>query len=226
MAGHFGCCCFHPSYKAFFYPAHASGSGLQRIPYFLAVCVASAFLFVCNVCIIYAACLYGHFGFPRKRVYICTVSLGCADFFCVHYPSGFIDRTEQVCKAGGRIAYIRSADQCTAETFVVTDIDICIILGNLLENAYEACVRQTDGTRYITVKIHQTGRVLIILVENSYSGLMRKKGGVFLSAKAKNRKGIGLESVVDVTKKYNGIPKIEYDGKIFRVSLLLNGNRK
>lgn len=87
-------------------------------------------------------------------------------------------------------------------------------------------MRQTDGTRYITVKIHQTGRVLIILVENSYSGLMRKKGSVFLSAKAKNRKGIGLESVVDVTKKYNGIPKIEYDGKIFRVSLLLNGNRK
>lgn len=122
---------------------------------------------------------------------------------------------------------IRMGIQVDAEeSFVVTDTDICIILGNLLENAYEACARQTEGARYITVKIHQSGSVLIILVENSYSGIVRKKDGVFLSAKAKNRKGIGLESVLDVTKKYNGIPKVEYDGKIFRVSLLLNGNRK
>lgn len=112
------------------------------------------------------------------------------------------------------------------EEFIIKDTDVCIILGNLLENAYEACIRQKDGRRYITVKIHQTGGVLIILVENSYMGIVRKNDGVFLSAKAKSRKGIGLESVIDVTKRYNGIPKIEYDGKIFRVSLLLNGKRK
>lgn len=122
---------------------------------------------------------------------------------------------------------IRVSIQIEAEdAFVIADNDICIILGNLLENAYEACKRQTEGNPYFTVKIHQTGRVLVILVENSYSGTVRKKDGVFLSAKAKNRNGIGLESVIDVTRKYNGIPKIEYDGKIFRVSLLLNGNRK
>ena len=32
---------------------------------------------------------------------------------------------------------------------------------------------------------------------------------------------IGITSVIDVTKKYHGISKFEYDGRRFKVSLLL-----
>lgn len=108
----------------------------------------------------------------------------------------------------------------------VSDTDICIIMGNLLENAYEACQRQSGGEKYIGASLYQTGTVLVIVVENSYSGDVRRKDGVFLSSKEKMRKGIGITSVMDVTKKYNGISKFEYDGSIFKVSLLLNGCNK
>lgn len=106
----------------------------------------------------------------------------------------------------------------------VTDTDMCIILGNLLENAYEACARQKEGKRYIIANIRQTGGSLVIIVENSYTGTVRKKDGVFLSSKEKMRKGIGITSVMDVTKKYHGISKFEYDGSRFKVSLLLGGS--
>ena len=55
---------------------------------------------------------------------------------------------------------------------------------------------------------------------------MRKEDGRFLSSKAEMRKGIGITSVLDVCKKYNGIPKIEYNGSVFKVSILLNGISK
>ena len=109
---------------------------------------------------------------------------------------------------------------------IISDTDICIIVGNLMENACEACERMEEGRKYITVNIHQKGNILIIMTENSYRGIVRKQDNVFLSSKAKMRKGIGITSVLDVTKKHQGIPKFEYDGKIFKVWLLLNGNRK
>lgn len=110
------------------------------------------------------------------------------------------------------------------ETMSVADTDICIILGNLLENAYEACSRQKTGKKYIYVNMRQAGQALVIIVENSYEGTIRKQDGAFLSSKAKFRKGIGITSILEVTKKYRGIPRFEYNGKRFRVSLLLNGN--
>lgn len=114
----------------------------------------------------------------------------------------------------------------TDKALPVSDTDICIILSNLLENAYEACMRQKKGDRYIKIRLHQTGDVLIIMVENSYEGTVRREEGRFLSSKAEMRKGIGITSVLDVCKKYNGIPKIEYNGSVFKVSILLNGISK
>ena len=35
------------------------------------------------------------------------------------------------------------------DAFPFSDIDTCIILGNLLENALEACMRQTEGEKYL-----------------------------------------------------------------------------
>ena len=109
---------------------------------------------------------------------------------------------------------------------LIPDTDMCIIMGNLLENAYEACMKQKSDSRYINTYLHQRGNVFIVVVENSYEGTVEKEDGDFLSSKVKNRKGIGIRSVIDVTKKYRGVPKFEYDGSRFKVSLLLNGNRK
>lgn len=108
----------------------------------------------------------------------------------------------------------------------ISDTELCIILGNLLENAIEACNRMKSNERFIRVKLSMVSTsILVVQISNSYEGIIRQApDGTFLSSKVRDRKGIGLASVLSTTEKYNGIARIEYPDQIFKVSLLLNGN--
>lgn len=109
-------------------------------------------------------------------------------------------------------------------TLPVSDTELCIIMGNLLENAIEACRNMTSKERFITVSLSMaSSSILVIQVSNSYEGTIRQApDGTFLSSKVRNRKGIGIASVLSTTDKYNGIARIEYPDQTFKVSLLLN----
>ena len=116
-----------------------------------------------------------------------------------------------------------SISAALSDIMPASDTDLCIILGNLLENALEACKRQKSPEPYIRVQIFMpTDATLVIVVENSHDQEIRKKDNLFLSSKEKNRKGIGISSVLDVAKSYRGIPNFEYDKEHFKVSLLLH----
>lgn len=118
-----------------------------------------------------------------------------------------------------------SLDISLEHTPPISDTELCIILGNLLENAIEACNRMKSSERFIKVKMSMASTsILVIQISNSYEGVVRQApDGTFLSSKVKDRKGIGLASVLSTTDKYNGIARIEYPGHTFKVSLLLNG---
>lgn len=115
-----------------------------------------------------------------------------------------------------------------SENLPFSDTDLCIILGNFLENAVEACMRMTSANKFITLKMSMPSRhTLVILAENSYEGVIcRTTDGAFLSSKEKNRKGIGVASIISIIKKYNGIPRFEYNEPVFKASLLLNANEQ
>ncbi len=110
-------------------------------------------------------------------------------------------------------------------TLPVPDTDLCIILGNLLENAIEACRNMKSEKRFITVSLSMaSSSILVIQISNSYEGTIRQApDGTFLSSKVRNRKGIGIASVLSTADKYNGFARIEYPDQTFKVSLLLNG---
>ncbi len=104
----------------------------------------------------------------------------------------------------------------------ISEMDLCIILGNLIENALEACIRQSSSQRFIELTLSMPSKsVLVILVRNSYDGHIKRSGECFLSSKEKGRRGIGISSVLNISEKYNGISRFEYDNQIFKVSLLL-----
>lgn len=102
------------------------------------------------------------------------------------------------------------------------DVDFCTILGNLLSNALEACLRQEGGSPAITVNIRQAGDSMITMsVTNSYSHEIRRQNGVFLSSKG-DRPGIGTASVRVLVERYHGVLNFKYENGIFVASLLLN----
>jgi len=105
------------------------------------------------------------------------------------------------------------------------DSDVCVILGNLLENAVWACQHDPRSDSYITLHMKLVNtKVLTIVITNTYSGQIRREGDTFFSSKRDGRIGIGIASVRNITEKYNGISRFEYDGSKFTVSLLLNMN--
>jgi len=101
----------------------------------------------------------------------------------------------------------------------VSDTDLCIIFGNCIENAIEAC-RKMTGERFISINSKITGDMLFITIDNSFSGEVQKKDDVFLTSKQTGG-GIGITSVKTVALKHNGLALFEpKDGK-FRVSVML-----
>lgn len=106
----------------------------------------------------------------------------------------------------------------------VDDFDLCVLVGNLMENAGEACQRVKLGERHIDFKMRIVGNMLVLTLDNTFDGTCIFNGDQLLSSKRGYKEpGIGLGSVAAVTNKYNGELKIKQENNIFRVSILLNG---
>lgn len=104
----------------------------------------------------------------------------------------------------------------------VSETDLCIIFGNLVENALEACKNQPEGqNKFIIIKAELRGKQLIISIQNSCQSSVLVKDGIYYSTKHKGP-GVGLASVKSVVEKYKGLININYDHCHFGVNILLN----
>lgn len=126
--------------------------------------------------------------------------------------------------------YAGIAENCNIEMEAIADIpqdcgisdtDLCIIFGNLVENAAEACIRQKEGAKYIRVSACMKGRQLILMVKNTHGNTIDRKSGIFYSTKHEGE-GVGLPSVRKVAEKYQGIMKAEFDKSHFSAYVILN----
>ena len=106
----------------------------------------------------------------------------------------------------------------------IADVDLCIVFGNLFENAIEACRRQNNPQRFIRLSAAMAGTGVVITVDNSFEDRVTQEDGLFLSSK-RFGKGIGTTSVKAIADKYHGFTKFEYDGSVFRASVMLKGEK-
>ena len=102
----------------------------------------------------------------------------------------------------------------------VSDMDLCIIFGNLLENALEACSGMEDGAGHVEIQAEMRGKQLVLQIQNTYQRDVILKEGKYYSTKHSGV-GIGLSSVEKVVDKYHGIMRVSFDGIIFKVQILL-----
>ena len=102
----------------------------------------------------------------------------------------------------------------------ISDSELCIIFGNLLENAVEACSRMTGGRRFIRLNSTFYHGLLTITMDNSFDGTVIKNGDHYRSSK-RNDYGIGLESIRTVTEKAHGGCQFIQKENIFLSSVYL-----
>lgn len=100
------------------------------------------------------------------------------------------------------------------------DSDYCIIFGNLLENAAEACQNMKTGRRYITLSSRIRYHTLIITMENSFDGQYQEDNGKFHSRK-RTEYGIGLTSIQTAARKYDGDAQFKIIENTFHSSIYL-----
>ncbi len=92
----------------------------------------------------------------------------------------------------------------------IGEVDLCVIIGNLLDNAMEACF-QGDGSKsddwkeaFIRVYIGILKEQLYISVANSSYGKVNRIGKRYLSTKESKGHGYGLMRVDRIVNKYHG----------------------
>ena len=101
--------------------------------------------------------------------------------------------------------------------------DLCIILGNLLDNALEAVMHLQEKLRWVEVNVTQIKGSLSITVRNPFEGEISKdRFGGFLTGKTdKINHGLGLESVRRSVEKYDGELQTDAADGLFCVTVLL-----
>ena len=109
------------------------------------------------------------------------------------------------------------------ETLPVDEIDMCLVLSNLLENALEASLRTAPDRRQIelTAYLH-ADRILLIEVENAFDGEVNEKNGVFRSSK-RREDGIGIRSVTRIAEKTGGTSTFTHQNGTFSAKVMLCG---
>ena len=108
----------------------------------------------------------------------------------------------------------------------LTDIELCTMLGNLLENALDACRRmppaRKDSPYTIRLFTRETGLLFFLCVENSYDGIIISDNGHFLSRKRNGkRSGIGISSIREIAERHGGSVTVYPMEHLFRVGITL-----
>ena len=107
------------------------------------------------------------------------------------------------------------------ENLSISEFDMNIILGNLIENAIEASQKVSDP--WIDIGLKYNDGLLFIEISNSYSGSIIKKEPAFATTKYDaSVHGIGIYSVREAVKRNNGTISFDTENHIFKVDVLLD----
>lgn len=107
-------------------------------------------------------------------------------------------------------------------------VDITVMLGNLMENAIEACCKlPSDVPRFIRIWVKQANVVFLLEVENSCENGMKDQpdftdASHFSSTKHSMSHGMGLKSIQFAAEKYGGSAEFKKSNGTFVARVVMN----
>ncbi len=105
------------------------------------------------------------------------------------------------------------------ESMALDDVELSIVLGNLLDNAIEAC-REVSGERFIRLFMSVKGRMLYFSMLNSAPEKLVKRGTLFKTRKS-GLHGFGLTRVEGIIEEHNGWIKYNSEEGAFTTEFLV-----
>lgn len=107
------------------------------------------------------------------------------------------------------------------EKIKVSDIDLCVLIGNLVDNALEACDNMPKGEeKFLRIYIGIFKQQLYISVTNSTKEVVRKFDYEYITNKRGNH-GHGLKRIENAVNKYQGYINRKNEPGVFVTEIML-----
>lgn len=149
-------------------------------------------------------------GIPDSELNLCENSAvdGVAGHYCLRYKENSIPFSIKL-----DLPY----------ELPISEMDMCLVMSNLLENALEASLRTNDAKRYIKIEAYiHSNNVVLLTVENAFDGTAIKKNDIFQSSKRRGN-GVGIQSVRRIAEKNGGYCCFTAESGVFCANVMLRG---
>lgn len=105
----------------------------------------------------------------------------------------------------------------------IDEVDLCNLLGNLLDNAMEACDKCRDKPRVIEIKIQMHDEKYLLEVENTAPENALESNKQLATTKVDtSRHGYGIKSIKSIAEKYNGMVNFSQIDDRFRSTVVMS----
>ena len=105
------------------------------------------------------------------------------------------------------------------------DMDLCILLGNALTNAIEACerIKEPNAQKEIYMNMKYKNGNLLIELNNTYSiETIKRTSNKFVSSKRfRGENSLGIGNIQTIVDKYKGVFKVEMTENTFKLKMMI-----
>ena len=106
------------------------------------------------------------------------------------------------------------------ERISVEDVDLCVILGNLMDNALEACKQITEENRFLRIYMKVNKSQLYLSIQNSAKEDPDFNEQNYITKKRGNH-GLGMKRVQTAVEKYQGYLNLANEPGIFAAEVTI-----
>lgn len=90
----------------------------------------------------------------------------------------------------------------------ISDIDLCALFSNCIDNAVEACRKCPQKSRRILLTAKTEKGIFALYLKNSMTGRLETKHGRLITSKPdKENHGLGMAEIQDIVQKHEGVIK-------------------
>ena len=126
-----------------------------------------------------------------------------------------IERKEEICK-NNDIFFNLTYNYI--ERITISEVEIAVVLGNILDNAIESCEKIKNDKKQIIGIIASDKQNIIIDIKNSSF----KSNGIKSTKNNKDEHGYGLKSISHIAERHNGYAKYTYNESEFRTFVIMD----
>lgn len=123
--------------------------------------------------------------------------------------------------AAGKNGIPVSAKAAVPESLSISETDLCVIIGNLLDNAVEANLKLPEEQRFLRIYMGELRNQLYISVTNAGKGRLKLQEGLYPTTKGGKDHGFGLRRIDKAVQRSGGSVNRQSEEGVFATEVLL-----